>query len=253
MKISSVRRFQATLAMLAATLVGFMASSARGESADDLIAKNLKAQGGREALVNLKSLERKGDVSVDGTFGQMDGTVAEVVIPWKKAIRSLDLAVFVQKDGYNGKIAWRDGNTGVQEIEGEEANQIKQAADINPFVMIKERETKAEKLDDEKVEDVEYSVVQLTPKERPPLKIFLDKKTDQIARTTVTQNHPQFGMVEIIIELSGYEKFGPVTLPTKSKVTLGELLQIETTFTETKVNGDVDEKSFDKPEAAAAN
>ena len=251
MKNSSTQRFQTTIAILAAMLVTVMASAASAQTAEELIAKNLQAQGGREALVGLKSLERKGDVSVDGTFGQMDGTVEEVVIPWKKARRSLDLAVFVQKDGWNGTVAWRDGMMGVQELEGEESNQIKQAVDINPFVMIGQRETKAEKLDDEKIDDVEYNVIQLTQKDRPVVKVFLDKESGQIARTALTQNHPQFGMVDIVIETSDYEQFGPVKLATKSKLTLGELLQVDTTFTETKVNGDVDESVFEKPEPAA--
>jgi hypothetical protein len=251
MKTSSAPRFVTPVAILAAALVACVASTAQAQTLDEVIAKSLAAQGGREALMGLKCVERKGTVAVDGTFGQMDGTVEEVVIPWKKARRSIDLAVFVQKDGWNGTIAWRDGQMGVQEIEGEEANQIKQAVDLNPLVMIGQRETKAEKLDDETVDDVAYYVIQLTPKDRPVVKLFINKESGQLARTTLTQNHPQFGMIDIVMEISDYEQFGPVKLPTKSKVALGELLQIDTSFTETKVNGEVDEKVFEKPEAAA--
>jgi hypothetical protein len=233
--------------VLAAAFLASMASSAFAQTAEEIIAKNIKAQGGRDALMNLKSLERKGTVSVDGSFGQMEGTVEEVAIPWKKARRALDLAVFVQKDGWNGKTAWRDGMNGVQDLEGEEANQIKQSVDLNPFVMIAQRETKAEKLDDETIDDVAYYVIQLTPKDKPPLKFLIDKKTDQLRRTTVTQKNPQFGEVKVVVEPSDYEQFGPVKLATKSKVQLGELLQIDTTYTETKVNGPVDESVFEKP------
>ena len=108
------------------------------QTAEEVIEKNIKAQGGRNALTNLKSIQRKGKVAVDGTFGQMEGTVEEVVIPWKKAMRDLDLAVFVQTDGFNGKVAWRDGMMGLQELEGDEAVQIKQAVDVNPFLMAAE-------------------------------------------------------------------------------------------------------------------
>lgn len=238
-------------ALLAVVSIAALASTAGAQTVEELIAKNLKAAGGREALLGLKALERKGDVSVDGTFGQMDGTVQEISIPWKKARRSLDLAVFVQDDGYNGTVAWRDGMMGIQELEGEEANQIKQAVELNPFVKIAERETKAEKLDDETVEDIDFYVIQLSPKEKPQVKIFIDKQTDQIARTTLTQNHPQFGMVEIIIEHSDYEQFGPVKLPTKTKVQLGEVFEFETVYTDTKVDGTIDEALFEKPAEAA--
>lgn len=234
-------------ALLTAALVVGWATAASAESVEEVIDKNLKAQGGREALVGLKSVERKGKVNVDGSFGQMEGTVEEAAIPWKKARRALDLAVFVQKDGYNGKVAWRDGMNGVQEVEGEEAAQIKQVTELNPFVMIAERGTKAEKLDDETVDGKAYFVVQLSPKDRPTVKYFIDKESGLLKRTKLTQMHPQFGEVEILMEADGYEAFGPVKLPTKNKITMGEALQIETTYTETKVNGDIDEAIFELP------
>jgi hypothetical protein len=238
-------------AILGIALVPILVSTAKAQTLDEIIAKNIKSQGGREALLNLKSLERKGAVNVDGTFGQMEGTVEEACIPWKKARRALDLAVFVQTYGWNGKLAWREGMMGVQEIEGEEAFQIKQAVDLNPFLMIKQRGAKAEKLDDETIDDVEYNVIQLTPKDRPPVKFYIEKKSGELRRTTLTQEHPQFGKVDVVIESSGYEKFGPVKLPTKNKVQLGEELKIETTFTETKVNGEVDESIFEMPKETA--
>jgi hypothetical protein len=234
-------------AVLGAALIAVMASTVGAQTVEEVIAKNIKAQGGREALLGLKALERKGTVSVDGSFGQMEGTVEEVTIPWKKARRALDLNVFMQKDGYNGKIAWRDGMQGIQEVEGEEANLIKQAIELNPLVTIGEREIKAEKLEDATIDDVAYYVVQLTGKDRPPVKLFIDKESDLLKRTTVTQNNPQFGQVDVVMEMSAYEKFGPVKLATKNKVALGDVLKIETTYTETKINGEVDESVFEKP------
>ena len=235
---------------LGLALVAVLASHASAQTAEEVIAKNIKAQGGRDALMNLKALERKGTVSVDGSFGQMEGTVEEVLIPWKKARRSLDLTVFVQKDGWNGKVAWREGMAGVQEIEGEEASQIKQVVELNPLLMIGERGTKAEKLEDQTINDVACYVIQLSPKDRPAVKLFIDQKSDLIRRMTLTQNNPQFGEVEVVSEPSAYEKFGPVTLATKNKVALGDALKIETTFTETKINGQVDESIFDVPKDA---
>jgi hypothetical protein len=234
-------------AILAAALVVLSASLAEAQTVEEIIAKNIKAQGGRDALTNLKSLQRKGEVDLDGAFGQMEGTVEEVVIPWKKAYSATDLGAFAQKDGWNGTVAWRDGMMGIQEIEGEEASQIKQAVDLNPFVMIADRGTKAERLDDEAVEDVDYYVIQLTPTDGPAVKLFVDKESDHVMRVTFTQNNPMFGEVEIIIENSDYEDFGGVKLPTKIKAYVGDVFEIETTYTETKVNGEIDEAIFEIP------
>jgi hypothetical protein len=249
MRDLSAWRLWAVSAVCTVALAALVGTTARAQTADEIIAKTITAQGGADVLKGLKSVERKGEVKVDGTFGQMEGSVQEVIVPWKKAVRALDLAVFVQKDGWDGKTAWRDGMMGLQEVEGEEADQIKLAASLNPFVQMAEG-TKTEKLDDEKVEDVDYYVVQLAAPEKPPVKLYVEKESGQIRRTTLTRNHPQFGEVEIAVETNGYEKFGPVTLPTKSKMTLGDVLQIETTFTETKVDGDVDAKMFEMPKPA---
>lgn len=237
-------------AFLGAAMVASMASTANAQTAEEIIEKTIKAQGGREALTGLKSLERAGDVAVDGAFGQMEGTVKEIIVPGKKAYRALDLAVFIQTDGWNGETAWRDGMMGLQEIEGDEAAQIKQSVRLNPFLDI--GEAKVEKLEDETVDDVEYYVLQMTPKDLPAIKLFVNKENSEIARTTLTQNNPQFGEVEIAVTISDYKQFGPVKLPTKNKATIGEILEIDTTYTETKVNGDVDESIFDMPKEEAA-
>jgi hypothetical protein len=237
--------------MMAAALVVIMASTASAQSAEEVIEKSIKAQGGRAALSGLKSLSRKGDVAVDGAFGQMEGTVEEIVVPGKKAMRAMDLAVFVQKDGWKGEVAWREGMMGLQELEGEEANQIKQTAQLNPFLKLPEG-AKIEKLDDETVDDVKYYVLQMTPKEGPEVKFFVNQESGEISRTTLKQNNPMFGEIEITVENSAYEEFGPVKLPTKNSTLIGDVLDIKTTYTETEVNGELDESIFDKPKEEAA-
>jgi hypothetical protein len=228
-------------------LAAVMAISAWAQTAEDIIAKNIDAQGGRKALAGLKSVQRKGEVKVDGSFGAMEGTVEEVVIPGKKAVRALDLAVFQQKDGWNGEVAWREGMMGLQDLEGPEANQIKQMAELNPFLKMADG-AKAEKLDDETVKDVSYYVIQVTPAEGPAVKHFIDKESNQIARSTLKQNNPMFGEIEIVVEQAGYEQFGPVKLATKNNAKIGDVFEIQTTYTETKVDEKVDEALFEKPQ-----
>lgn len=251
MKRASGWEMLGVVAFVGVALVVASASSALAQSADEVIAKNIKAQGGKDALMGLKAIERKGTVAVDGSFGQMEGTIEEITIPWKKARRALDLAVFQQKDGYDGKTAWRDGMNGVQEIDGEEANQIKQSVELNPFITLKEKDAKVEKLEDEKVEDTDYYVLKVSIKDRPDVKYYINKESGLLNRMTMTQSNPQFGEVQVVIQNTGYEDFGPVKLPTKNSIQLGEALQIDTTYTETKVNGTVDEKIFELPKGDA--
>jgi hypothetical protein len=252
MKTSFAWRMLGVSTILGAAFVVAMTTTASAQTAEEVIAKSIKAQGGKEALLGLKGVQRKGDVAVDGAFGQMEGTVEESIIPGKKAFRALDLVVFVQKDGWNGEKAWRDGMMGLQEIEGDEAAQIKQSVRLNPFLATaNDGEAKVEKLDDETVGDVAYYVIQITPKDQPPVKFFVDKESGEVKRTTLTQNNPQFGEVVITVEMSDYEQFGPVKLATKNKATIGEILEIQTTYTETKVDAEIDEAIFEMPKAEA--
>jgi hypothetical protein len=245
--------FGKTCGMMAAALaVACLASAASAQTAEEIIEKSIKAQGGRPAFEALKSVKRKGDVALDGTFGQMEGSVEEVVIPFKKARRSLDLAVFVQDEGYDGETAWRDGMMGLQKLEGQEANQIKQSTELNPLLSLKKDETKAEKQADETVDGVDYYVLKLTPKDRPEVAIYIDKKDDLVKRAKLKQSNPQFGEVEITADTTDYKEFGKVKLPTVNKVVIGELFTIVTTYTDTVIDGEVDEKVFAMPEEAPA-
>ncbi len=253
MKNLVVWRVSKVTAVLGAMLVALVASTAMAQSLEEIVDKSLEAQGGRKALTGLKAIERKGDVAVDGAFGQMEGTVEEVVVPGKKAFRALDLTVFMQKDGFNGEVAWRDGMMGIQDLEGDEAAQIKQSIVVNPLLAIGQDGAEAKKLDDETVDDVAYYVIELTLKDSPAVKMYVDKESNLLKRTSLTQNNPQFGEIEVTMSTDDYQEFGPVKLPTKQKITLGEILEIDTTFTETKVNGEIDEAIFDKPEAPAGD
>src|SRR5262249_15902844 len=162
------------------------------------------------ALLGLKVIERKGDVAVDGAFGQMEGSVEEIVVPGKKALRALDLAVFVQKDCWTGDSAWRDGMNGIQDIQGDQPIQINQPATVSPVLMIGQDGAAAKKLDDEKVEDVDYYVLEVSAKDRPAVKMYIDKADDLLKRVTLTQNNPQFGEVEIVTGMADYAAYGPV-------------------------------------------
>ncbi len=239
------------LGLILAAAMMFVAAAAGAQTVEEIVEKSIKAQGGLDALTTLKSVQRSGDVAVDGAFGQMEGSIEEVVIPGKKALRALDLAVFVQKDCWNGEKAWRDGMSGVQDVDGNDALQVKQLVMLNPLMMIGKDGTEAKCLDDETLNDVEYHVIEVTIADAPPLKLYVDKASGEFRRMSLSQSNPQFGEIEVVTEASDYKDFGPVKLPTKQKISLGEVLQIETTYTETKVDGDVDESIFEKPGAEA--
>lgn len=227
------------------------AGAAAADSADEVIDANIKAIGGLENIKKITSIQRKGEVAVDGQFGQMSGTQEEIVIPGKKAFRNMDLGVFIQKMGWNGEVAWQDGMQGLGKIEGPEADQIKSAIAINPLVALKVSKpegAKVEKLEDEKVGENDYHVLQLTnPGSETPMKLYINKSTSLLDQATIQQNNPQFGEVTITLSSADFQEYNGVKLPNKSGVKIGDILSLDTTFTETKVNEKVDESIFEMP------
>lgn len=238
-----------------AILLVASAPYAAAETAEEVIEMSIKAQGGRDALLAVKSVKRTGEVFVDGQFGQMEGTAEEIAIPWKKAYQSMDLGVFQQESGFNGEVAWQSGMGGIQEIEGEQAAQIKRGIALNPFMGLLDAGAKAELLDNETIEDVEYFVVEMTPAEEggTPVRIYVNKESGLIERTSLTTENPMFGEVEIVVETVDYAEFGKVKLPTFQHLAVGEVLEMDTEFTETLVDEEIDETIFDMPEDPSAS
>ena len=231
-------------AVLAATA---WAGSAAAQTAEEIVAGHIKALGGKDAIAKVKSISRKADMSMGGAFGDMAGTVESHVILGKKAYTTVDLGGFMQTSGFDGSIAWENGMQGLRELTGDEAMQIRGATAITPLVGYKASGSTIKKLDDEKIGEADHYVIELSPSEGPKLKIYLDQSTKLLTKFEVTMNNPQFGEMTIVQEVAEYAVFEGLKLPVKETATIGDMFNIETIYTETTINGEVDEKIFEKP------
>lgn len=240
----------ATLALLA------FAGSVSAQTVDEIIDGNVKAIGGVDAIAKIKNVTRKGTIAADGAMGAMEGVMEVVMIPWKKAYQLMDLTIFQQKSGWNGEVAWQDGMMGLQKMEGEEAGQIENSASLCPFLGADGKRIKDatfEKLADEKIDDADHHVLQMTPAEGPVVKYFIDKKTMLVSQMIFDQDNPQMGPMTITAKASDYKEFGGVKMATVNTIELGDMMSLVTTFTETTINGDIDESIFEYPAPAASS
>lgn len=142
------------LRAIAALAVLAVAGAAAAESADEIIEKNLKAMGGRDALAKVKSVERKGDLNVTGQFGDMAGSTEIKFVVGKKAYQMIDMGAFYQTTAWiGGDDGWKeDGMNGLVDLHGDELSQLKYQSTVSPFLDIKTNGTEVKKLDDEKIE-----------------------------------------------------------------------------------------------------
>lgn len=228
-----------------------MAVSVSAETLEEVLQKNLEAVGGEEALKNVETLKRTGEMYMDGQFGIMDGTAEQIVIHGEKAFSAFDLAIFAQSQGWNGEIGWQDNTmSGITELEGQELDQIKSQVNVSYLAdrYMNEDIEGLQLLDDETIEETEYYVVLDEDAGTTGAKFYLDKSDNLHKRTELTQNNPQFGPVDIVVTQSEYQEFEGVKLPTKNKIEVGDFVMLETTYTDTQINAEVDESVFKKPE-----
>lgn len=243
--------------LVAVAAMGLLASvsTAVAESADELLSANIEALGGQEAIDNVETLQRKGEVFVDGQFGVMEGTYERVSVMGEKAYNMRDLGVFVQSMGFDGEAGWKDdAMMGIVDLEGPELEQIRSELVLTPLVGVKAT-GETDKLsagEPAEVDGTTYNVLELAREEgESPIKFFLDPETNLLSRMQLDQDNPQFGPVTITITYSDYAEHNGVMLPTMEKITIGDFIMLETTYTETKINEEVDASIFDKPQPPA--
>ncbi|GEM_PF-969531 len=259
--MSKPRMSMAGLMASALALGLFAPRAARSQSAEEIIDAHVKAMGGVEAIKALKSVSRKGGVAVtSATIGEMAGVMELVLIPGRKAYQKMDLGVFIQSGGWNGDVAWQNGMMGLQKLEGRQADQIRSQAWLNALVSsrVLGQEGSIAKLDDEKVGETDHHVLEITPPDGgPKLKIYVDKATHLIAQTKLKQTDDLSGAeMDVTIKESDFADYGGVKLPGKVVIELvgGPMgdLTLTTTYSETSVNGEVDQSIFEMPTPAAA-
>lgn len=241
-----------TMCAMAALVVMAMAGSASAQSADEVVDAHIKALGGLDAINAIKSLDRSGEANLSGMMGEMSGTTRLVLIPGKKAYTEMETDMFSQKGGYDGETAWsEDMMQGLRKLEGEEADQIMAQLVLDALVGYKSDPSGStiEKSTDEKVGEADHHVLVLTPAgSDTPLTIYVDKATNLISQTKVTQNSPQMGEMQITISTSDYAEHNGVKLAGKTSIDIADgMMTIEYVYTHTVVNGEIDQTLFSMP------
>lgn len=243
------------LVALAALALSASVGSAFAQSAEDLLNANIEAMGGQAAIDAVTSIQRTGSVFVDGQFGVMEGSYKRASIIGKKAYNMRDLGVFVQSMGFDGEKGWKDdAMMGIVDLEGAELQQIQADLVLSPLIgIVASGETaKLSVGADADVDGTACKVLELAREEgEGPIRFYLDAATNQLIRMQLDSDNPQFGPVTITVNYGDYADHGGVKIPNTEKVTLGEFIMLETTYTETVINGEIDETIFDKPQPPA--
>lgn len=232
----------------AATFVFVLAVSVQAQEtlppAADVLARHVKAVGGKEALLKHKSSTMKGKIEIAGQ-GVGGDITAYGAAPNKVLIRFQLGGLGEIQQGYDGKVGWSiNPLTGPKLLEGKELEDLRDGADYYNEAAGVEAFKSAQTVERTKFEGKECYKVKLVRKSGRELTRYYDVKTGLLAGSVSTQES-QMGAIEVTTAVSDYKEFGGILAATKSvqSIAAGKF-----TITVTSIEYDsVDDKVFALP------
>lgn len=241
----SFLKYTLTASALACAAIAHVGSAGAAEiTAKQIVDEHIEAVGGMDAIKKIKTLKRGGSASVEGEFGNFQGTFSEVYdLAGDRGHRMMDLIVFQQETGWADGKGWQQSPIeGLKDMSEEEMQMTKVysapslvAAIIDALGM--EAFDKAEEAEFNETETVKLTMVD------NPIEIYVNKESKLIEGIAVGE--------EVKMMMADYQDAEGVKLP--SKVTMevgGGRIKVVNEYEETEVNAEVDDTKFAKPEVA---
>jgi outer membrane lipoprotein-sorting protein len=225
------------MAVALALAVG-VAGAASAQTADELVAKNLKAKGGVDNLKAVQGMKITGRVTLPGAGGGA-GIEIPMTILTKRPNRFRQESEFNGQKivvGFDGTKAWMInpmmGQNGPMPIEGERLEMVKQQADLDgPLVDYKAKGTTIEVQGLETVDGKQVHKLKVTPKTGRSVMLYLDAATGLEAKTVVSAPAEAAGpgapAATLESVFSNYQSVGNLTMPhTVQQKANGQVMQI---------------------------
>jgi len=212
---------------------------------DDILDKYVKAIGGKEAIEKITSRTVKGSFEIEAM--NMSGTLEMFAKAPNKNAMKIDLpGVGMVYNVFDGAKGW-DSNpmTGLRELSGAELAAMKRRADFHSEINFKKHYPKMEVKGKEKVGSSETYVIEATPDEGGPEKLYFDVNNGLLVRHDLEAEGPQ-GKIATEIYTDDYKVVDGVKIPHTLKQ-VNPMFAMTMKFTEIKTNVEIDEAKFNKP------
>jgi outer membrane lipoprotein-sorting protein len=233
---------------LAAAAGLLCALAAMGQTADELIEKNIQARGGLAKLQSIQTLRLIGTMSVEDQ--RMPSTL-EIKRPNKTRWEfTVDGETGIQ--AYDGKTGWVlmpfEGKTQPEEMSPEDLKDIELQADIDgPLVDYKSKGNRVELLGREKVDERDAWRLRVTLKNGESRDLYLDAGTS-LQFLSVTRRTVDGREVEVESAIGDYRPVGGVLLSHLFEASVKGAPQKQTLkFDKIEVNVPIDDSRFQMP------
>jgi len=233
-----MRKFRFAAGVLLGTAVCI--SSALGElyRVDQILAKHMKAMGGKSVLANLTSMMREAKVEAGGLVGSS----TTWVLPPDRTRNEIHIGVLEQVTCFDGKDQWTIDANGMLTIGDEDARKeaVTQAVIDGFDYMFPDSTLKVRYLDREGEFGRSFIVLEVLPAEGVPAKLWIDEQTWLLAKSEVSA-----GGLTTVKEYADYSAVNGLMVPHRIRMTIPEMQQ-EFNFDihTVKVNEYVDERLF---------
>lgn len=224
-----------------------LAASAKLPTAQEIIAKYVKAIGGRESAEKVKSWTSKGTVEL-APLG-VKGTFETITAAPDRSLTRMNLEGLGEfLDGYDGKVAWSvNPIQGSREKTGIELAQVKFSNNFYRDINMEKIYSKLEVKGVEKVGDKDAYVVVGTPEGLPAATMYFDVNSGLLLRTDSTVISPE-GQQPVKVFIDEMKQIEGVLIPSKIRSVL-PTVQILLTVTEIKPGPPIDESKFARPKS----
>lgn len=221
------------------------AASTKLPTAQEILARFVKAIGGRESNAKVKSWTSKGTVEL-APIG-VKGTFEEISSAPDRSLTRMNLEGLGEfLDGYDGKVAWSSNPIqGSREKTGLELAQIKLNNNLYRFIDMDKLYSKLEVKGIEKVGDKDAYVLVATPAGLPASTMYFDVNSGLLLRSDNIVITPE-GQQPVKVFIEEMKQVEGVMVPYKIKTVL-PAFQILMTSTEIKSGPPIDDSKFARP------
>jgi outer membrane lipoprotein-sorting protein len=231
--------------------------AASAMTAEELIAKNLEAKGGLDAIKAIDSVRATGKLSFTGDFS-VDLALDSVVARSGKVRQEASLQGMTSVQAYDGKEGWQiqpfGGRKDPEKLSADDSKGLVDDADIDgPLVDWQAKGSKVEYLGTEDVDGTEAHKLKVTEKDGDVKYYYFDPDYFLEIRL-VTQRKVRGSEQEFESDLGNYEKVAGVYMPFSIETgPKGGAKQQKVTLEKVEVNVPVDDAKFSFPATPAAS
>jgi len=214
---------------------------------DQILDKMIENLGGKAALEKITSREVSGSFEIPAF--NVVGTLKAYAKAPNKNVSIADVPGFgIVQRGFDGTTAWEQEPTaGLREVTGPELSARKRDSDLHADLHMKDLFKKLTVKGKEKVGDKEAYLVEATPAEGNPEKLYFDVKSGLLIRHDAERESAQ-GSALIETYLGDYKEVDGVKVPCTMRQ-VNPAFEMTIKITEIKHNVEIEDAKFAKPAA----